>query len=134
MHSWHSWLSYLVLLLNLQYPSRRFEILTSLEYGVVVLPMVTVIILALILPVLINMWYQPELCILTRLEHQWRLRLCAVAGGAMPVHGKHFVYTSTSSINNYGGDSMDAEEEEECFCKIFHQTVHLENLRHFHHF
>lgn len=69
-----------------------FSSLRNVDFtGVVILPMVAVLFLSLLMPILITMWYQPELCILTRLEHQWRLRLRAVAGSAIPIASESFV-------------------------------------------
>lgn len=91
-------------------------------------PAMGIIVMSIVLPLLINMWYQPELALLMRLEHQWMLRLRAVAGSAVPIHSEASSTLETGS----GSSRSENKTEDNIYRKIFHRASYVESMRYWH--
>lgn len=102
------------------------------------LPTIVVVLILLTVPIWINRWYQPEACILARLNYQWRLRLRAMSGTAIPSKGSSHLPLAHDDDNATGDDQDDngngkdnnGKEKAVDLSQIFHETAFVEKQRH----
>lgn len=98
-----------------------------------------VILLILTIPILVNKWFEPECCILSRLNLQWKLRLRAIAGTAIPRKGTSYLPPEHDDDSAIGDNTTDdngnnkddnAKEKDAELSEIFHETAFVEKMRH----